>query len=171
VVSKTTKDKLQPLQEYGIYSRLVQAVFSTRKQFGRHGQGPSDDEVLGLSTLTAEVRTVLERLTPTSTDPGRQLTLESFYGPNRFKCPRINCQYFYKGFPKEEPRKQHVSRHERAFLCYFEGCPSSIFGYSFPKELEDHLFNDHGIDTSDDLDFPKNCFDATAENTSFNLSV
>jgi len=154
VVSKSTKDKLQALQEYGIYSRLVQAVFSTRKQFGRHGQGPSDDEVLDLSTLTAEVRTVLERLTPTSTDPERQLTLESFYGPNRFKCPRVNCQYFYKGFPKEEPRKQHVARHERAFLCYFEGCPSSIFGYSFPKELQDHMFNDHGIDTPDDLDFP-----------------
>ncbi|KAH8789515.1 hypothetical protein F5882DRAFT_354269 [Hyaloscypha sp. PMI_1271] len=154
VVSKTTKDKLQPLQEYDIYSRLVQAVISTRKQFGRHGQGPSDDEVLDLSTITAEVRTVLERLTPTSTGPERQLTLEGFYGPNQFKCPRVNCQYFYKGFPKEEPRKQHVARHERAFLCYFEGCPSSIFGYSFPKELQGHMFNDHGIDTSDDLDFP-----------------
>lgn len=155
VVSKAIKDKLQPLKDYDIYNRLAQAVMSTRKQLGRHGQGPSDDEILDLSTITAEVRTVLEKTTPVSTDLERQLTLERFYGPNRFKCPRINCQYFYKGFPKFEHRQQHVARHDRAFLCYFEGCPTSIFGCSFLKELKDHMFNDHGIDVSDDLEFPR----------------
>ena len=155
VVSKMIQDKLQPMKEYGIFSKLTQAVFSTRKQLGRHGQGPGADEVLDLSPITEEVRTVLETLSSTSKGTDRQLILDRFYGPNRFKCPRINCQYFYKGFLKEDHRKQHVARHDRAFLCYFEGCPTSIFGCSFPKELEEHMFNDHGIDMSDDLEFPK----------------
>ena len=155
VVSKTIQDKLQPMKEYGMFSKLVQAVFSTRKQLGRHGQGPVADEVLDLSSITKEVRRVLETLSSTSDGTDRQLILDRFYGPNRFKCPRINCQYFYKGFLKEDHRKQHVARHDRAFLCYFEGCPTSIFGCSFPKELEEHMFNDHGMDISDDLEFPK----------------
>ena len=155
VVLKTIQDRLQPMKEYGMFSKLRQAVFSTRRQLGRHGQGPFADEVLDLSSITKEVRAVLETLSSTSSGTDRQLILDRFYGPNRFKCPRINCQYFYKGFLKEDHRKQHVARHDRAFLCYFEGCPTSIFGCSFPKELEEHMFNDHGMDISDDLEFPK----------------
>jgi hypothetical protein len=48
-------DKLQQMKEYGIFSKLPQVVFSTRKQVGRHGQGPVADEVLDLSSITKEV--------------------------------------------------------------------------------------------------------------------
>jgi hypothetical protein len=54
VVSKTIQDNLQPMKEYGMFSKLGQAAFSTRKQLGRHGQGPVADEILDLSSITKE---------------------------------------------------------------------------------------------------------------------
>lgn len=99
VASKTMQEKLQPLREFDFHSKLTQAVVSTRKQLGRHRQGPSDDEARGISTITAQFRAVLEKLVSISLDPEKKSTLEKFYGLNWFKCPRINCQYFYKGFP------------------------------------------------------------------------
>jgi hypothetical protein len=155
VASKTMQEKLRPLREHDVHSKLTQAVIHTRKQFTHHGQGPCEDEALHLTTITAQVRAALEKLASISTGPEIQATLQKYYGLNWFKCPRINCQYFYKGFSREEHRNQHVARHERAFLCYFEGCPTSIFGCSFAKELEDHMFDNHGIDMSNDLEFPK----------------
>jgi hypothetical protein len=155
VASKTMQEKLQPLREFDFHSKLTQAVVSTRKQLGRHGQDPSDDEALDISTITAQFRAVLEKLASTSPDPEKKSTLEKFYGPNWFKCPRINCQYFYKGFSIEEHRKQHVDRHERAFLCFFEGCPTATFGCATSKELEDHMSDYHGIDVPDGLEFPE----------------
>jgi hypothetical protein len=154
VASKTIQEKLQPLREFDFHGKLTQAVVSTRKQLRRHGQGPSDEEALDISTITAQSRAVLEKLAFTSTDPEKKSTLEKFYGPNWFKCPRINCQYFYKGFPIEEHRKQHVARHERAFLCFFEGCPTTTFGCATSKELEDHTSDYHGIDVPGGLEFP-----------------
>ncbi|KAH0563509.1 hypothetical protein GP486_001930 [Trichoglossum hirsutum] len=155
VASKTLQEKLQPLRESDFYNKLTQAIISTRKQLGRHGQGPSDDEALDIPTITAQYRAVLEKLSSASSDPEMKSTLKKFYGPNWFKCPRINCQYFYKGFYIEEHREQHVARHERAFLCFFEGCPTTTFGCATSKELEDHMSDYHGIDVPDSLEFPK----------------
>lgn len=154
VASKTVQEKFQLLKEYDFHSKLLQAVVSTRKQLGRYGLGPSDEDVLDISLITAHFRAVLESLVSNNVNTEQTLKLKELYGPNLFKCPRINCQYFYKGFAVEEHRNQHVARHDRAFLCSFEGCPTATFGCATSKELEDHMLHYHGTHGSDALEFP-----------------
>jgi hypothetical protein len=153
VASKTLQDRLYPLKEFAFYTQVTQAIVSIRKELRRNGQGPSKDEPLDISMITTKVRRVLENLVSAARNPETELTLKIFYGPNLFKCPRINCQYFYKGFSNQGHRDQHVARHERAFTCFFEGCPTTTFGCTTAKDLADHMSNYHGIE--DDLDFPE----------------
>jgi hypothetical protein len=110
VASKTLQDRLYPLKEFAFYTQVTQAIVSIRKELRRNGQGPSKDEPLDISMITTKVRRVLENLVSAARNPETELTLKIFYGPNLFKCPRINCQYFYKGFSNQGHRDQHVAR-------------------------------------------------------------
>jgi hypothetical protein len=153
-VSKTWKDRLAPLVWCDFYKDLEQAVLFCKKQISPHGQGPSDDDTLDLPSITAKIRKALEGFQNQSLSSAEREGIKKYYGQNWFKCPRMNCQYFDKGFAMEKQRDHHVLRHERAFTCTFEGCPTTTFGCATAKELETHMFEYHGISNNEKLDFP-----------------
>lgn len=136
------------------YNRISQAVEWSRKQLGPHCVGPTEDEALDLWQVTRKIRSVLEDLHIRSLPETEVQILRQFYGSNWFKCPRISCHYYHQGFSTADKRKNHVDRHERPFLCVFDGCQMKLFGCPTEDELKKHVLNWHGIDAFDGKEYP-----------------
>ncbi|XPS93405.1 hypothetical protein M3J09_002762 [Ascochyta lentis] len=143
-VSKTLQMQLAPLNHYGEYSKICQAIVSTKNQLLSTGKGPLNDEVLHISKVMSSLRSEMELFAkaPDTTTLQRD-DIHSFYGPNLFKCARLNCRFYYEGFATEHQRKQHNDKHERAFLCPEKGCPWATIGYPTAKELRAHTKECH----------------------------
>lgn len=153
-ISKTLQGKLLPLQTCHFYAKACQAIVAAEKHLRTTGKGLSDDDVLNISQSLCRIRGVLERVAaPPPPDPRRKETITKLYGPNWFKCPRVNCQFFHEGFPTAYYCNRHNSKHERAFTCVEEECHRSILGFTTAKELKKHILEFHG--TSADRDNPR----------------
>lgn len=136
------------------YDRISQAVEWSRKQLGPYCVGSTVDEALDLWQVTDKIRSVLEDLHSRLLPETKAQKLRQFYGSNWFKCPRISCHYYHQGFSTAEKRKNHVDRHERPFLCVFDGCQMKLFGCPTEDELKKHVLNWHGIDAFDGKEYP-----------------
>ncbi len=89
-------------------------------------------------------RSILESLRSERTlDAATKTKLEQYYGTHWYKCPRHSCPYFYKGFSDASSRKNHVTRHEKPFLCTETSCPRIHLGFSTEKELKKHIAISH----------------------------
>jgi hypothetical protein len=145
-----------------LYEKTAQAVEWSRKQLGPHCKSPNEDEALDIWKFTNRLRSVLESMhrpqISKSLPDADARQLDEFYGTNWFKCPRVSCQYYHYGFDSADRRDTHVDRHDRPFLCFFDGCPVKRFGCLSKKDLKRHVFEYHGIDMPGDRDmeeFPK----------------
>ncbi|KAF2800244.1 hypothetical protein K505DRAFT_229183, partial [Melanomma pulvis-pyrius CBS 109.77] len=155
VVSKTMEDNLSSLKSHDFHEKILQAIIANKNQLLPTGKGPSDDEVLHLSEVSQAIRNEMETiaLSPETTQDDKT-KLEQFYGSNWFKCRRINCQFYSRGFPSKSQRDDHISKHERSFTCTEEGCPQAVIGCTAAKDLKKHMNDYHGIETPADLKFP-----------------
>ncbi|KAI1321681.1 hypothetical protein F5Y16DRAFT_416784 [Xylariaceae sp. FL0255] len=148
--TKKVQKALESMETSESFDRIVQAVSWANRQSSDHGRGPHPDEALDLSSITSRIRSVLEEMVHSRpTNEGKEV-LQSFYGSRLFKCPRVNCIYYYQGFDTFAKREHHLNKHNRPFLCYFSGCQYEVSGHATEKELKAHLFKYHGVDLSDD---------------------
>ncbi|KAI1387872.1 uncharacterized protein F4822DRAFT_294625 [Hypoxylon trugodes] len=154
VISKTTHEGLKPLSQSGLYTKIAQAVGWSKKQLGEGGRGPSEEEALDLQRITSKLRAVLEKCYSTLSQRERE-GLEQFYGQKWFKCPRINCYFYHEGFNRGNERDDHMARHERPFMCIVDGCHMATFGCVTESALKAHLFEYHGVDLLDEMEFPE----------------
>lgn len=154
-VPKRIKDWLEPFTTCESFDEIAQAVVWSKWQLGINSQTPSDDEALDLWKRVQKVREVLTTITTSSSALINRKSLEDFYGQKHFKCPRISCFYYHEGFQTERERNSHVEKHERPFLCVVSTCLSAKFGYSSRSELTRHFFEKHGLDLSDESEFPQ----------------
>lgn len=148
VVSKPMQDKLKALQILEAYSSLAQAIVWQRKCLTIDSK--ELPRVLGFPQVTANIRAATERTVYSNCDVETQRKIELYYGTKHFKCSRLYCQYFYQGFQTREERNKHCDRHDRAFVCTFEGCPIAIFGCVSKSDLAKHLLRFHGIQDGKD---------------------
>ncbi|KAI0577634.1 zf-H2C2-2 domain-containing protein [Pyrenophora tritici-repentis] len=155
VVSPTIEKVLDSLTGSDIYDSICQAVVSTKNQLLPTGKGPSDDEPLKLADAVRAIRTELESMvsSPHATNKEKK-TLHGFYGTNLYKCPRLNCQFYWKGFAKLAIRDHHVLKHERSFMCTEEGCPQATIGCITAQDLQKHAEDCHGKVVNPNADFP-----------------
>ena len=151
VISKTMHDKLQGLSGFRFYDNLAQAIVFSQRQLANNEVGVSDTETLRFPAITTHIRSEIEQLQ--STDEQIHATLKKYHGTNLFKCRYLSCQYFYKGFNKRLDRDRHLERHDRAYNCTFEGCPTATFGCVSKNDLDKHMLESHGV-VSEDPDFP-----------------
>ncbi|KAI2633104.1 hypothetical protein GGS26DRAFT_555304 [Hypomontagnella submonticulosa] len=154
VISKTTHENLGVLSTSRLYHRIAQAVGWSKRQLGKGGLGPTEDEALDLSYVTSKLREALENLDLLLAQDEKE-RLYQYYGVKWFKCPRINCFFYHEGFKTSEERDNHIARHERPFMCIVEGCHNATFGCVTEGALKIHLFEFHGIDLLDDTEFPE----------------
>lgn len=156
VVSSTTQKCLSALAMYDTYDNICQAIVSTKHQLLPTGKGPSADEPLNIANAVQAIRTELEMLVSSSdTTEEQKRQLQHFYGSGMFKCQRLNCQFYWKGFATQAMRDYHVSKHERAFMCTEEGCPQATIGCVTAQDLLKHMESDHGKTMEADVEFPE----------------
>ncbi|KAF2088965.1 hypothetical protein K490DRAFT_37933 [Saccharata proteae CBS 121410] len=137
-------DRLQPLLSYDFldFGSLVQAVAAFKKESATYGD-TWENRTLDLSAMTLQLREFSENLVTPSTISASRSRLQTLYGKNLFKCPKINCQFFYQGYYTKVERDEHVAKHSRAFLCSVSGCPHATLGFASAPELKSHLATAH----------------------------
>lgn len=151
VISKPMHDKLKALQILDVYGSLAQVIIWQRKCLTIDSK--ELHQLLDFPQVTTNIRAATERTVNSNCDAETQRKIELYYGTKHFKCSRLYCQYFYQGFQTREERNKHCDRHDRAFICTFEGCPTAIFGCASKSDLAKHLLEFHGIQDGKD-EFP-----------------
>ncbi|KAF1840937.1 uncharacterized protein K460DRAFT_410330 [Cucurbitaria berberidis CBS 394.84] len=155
-VSKTMEENLAALTSYDMYDSICQAVISTKNQLLPTGKGPSDDEPLSIAKVMEAIRTQLEAIVSSpSITTVQEDQLKRLYGSNYYKCRRLNCQFYSRGFPTHIQRDRHISKHERSFVCTEEGCPQAVIGCVTAKDLQKHMEEYHGTVVEADADYPE----------------
>ncbi|KAK6062398.1 zinc finger protein [Seiridium cupressi] len=153
--SKSVASQLPALMSSECFERLCHAITWAHKQFSIHGQAPSDDDALDLSNILFNVRSVFEDLAASQTTNEQGTVLGDMYGHNWFKCPRINCLYFHRGFKSKSQRQHHLDQHERPYMCIMPECDASTFGFPTQALLNQHMDEEHGASAASELEFPK----------------
>lgn len=155
-VSKAMHDKLRPVKLFEHYDALAQAIVWCRKQVSVEKAGDADTtNVLDFPEVTHHIRSTLEDMARDGLTTQQRADLELYYGHSGlFKCPKIFCHHFAFGFASREHRDIHLSRHERAYTCTIEGCPTAVFGCLSLKDLENHMLESHGVLVDND-EFPR----------------
>ncbi|KAK4220845.1 hypothetical protein QBC38DRAFT_493303 [Podospora fimiseda] len=152
---------LSRLKNFDSYDRICKAVAAVRRELTQHSPRGSEESPLDLADIVKRARDTLASYSEFGnlTDAKRAL-LHSLYGPNWFKCSMMNCEYFHQGFKSRQQLDQHITRHERPFLCMVTEpteCQAHTFGFTTKDALHRHLLAAHGIDvgdSADDLEFP-----------------
>lgn len=143
-VSKTLQTQLAPIKHCSEYEKTCQAVVSTKNQLLPSGKGPLKEEVLYISKVMSNIRSEMESFAQAlNITNAEKDNIEAFYGPNLFKCVRLNCRFYHEGFATDTQQRQHNDKHERAFLCAERGCPWETIGYATGKELRAHIKQCH----------------------------
>lgn len=155
-ISDKLQKSLAMLQQHEFYERACQAVAAAKSWLRPTSKAPSDENALHLPQAIRRIRSVLERLTSSSLSKITEDFIVQHYGSNCFKCPRMNCQFFYQGFVNNDQRDLHTAKHDRCFTCIWQGCLYETIGFTTSKDLRTHIFQQHGVnDEPDDLKFPE----------------
>lgn len=163
-VPKTLRENLSALKNYDMYDNLCLAIASTKNQLLPTRKGPSDDEPLYLHRAIEALRSELESMISSpNTTPTQKILLKELYGVNFFKCSRINCQFYSKGFATQTQRDHHISKHERAYTCKEERCPQAVIGCVTAQDLQNHMVEYHGAAIDADLEYPEEELEADAD--------
>ncbi|KAI4162388.1 MAG: hypothetical protein LQ342_003954 [Letrouitia transgressa] len=112
----------------------------------------NEDSIPYLLSRISQVRTILEELSPQQ-KKDLPLVTEA-YGKSLFKCPKIHCPRFVRGFSTRKQRDQHLRFHERSFKCTEQSCDYLTIGFPTKAELTRHTEICH-VKPSDDYNFPQ----------------
>ena len=157
VISKTLSGHLNSLRQYEVFDKACQAVAAAKSWLRPTAKEPIGDDVLRIPVVVKHIRTILEHLTeaPTSTAETKSL-IEELYGCCSYKCDRISCQFFHRGFMTGGQLEQHTNKHERSFICIEQGCFYEIIGFTSANDLKRHTLDFHGIQIDPaELKFPE----------------
>ncbi|KAK5056111.1 hypothetical protein LTR84_012664 [Exophiala bonariae] len=156
VVPSKVYQCLKILEQHDYYDQACQAVAAAKSWLRPSRKKPLTDVSLRLPRVMYDIRAIIEPLSSSQalSDEERGLVVQ-YYGFNHYKCSRMNCQFFHRGFPTDSQRDQHTSKHDRSFICMSFGCPYAIIGFATSKELEKHMLSYHGIEANpEELEFP-----------------
>ena len=157
VISKTLSEHLTSLRPYELFDKACQAVAAAKGWLRPTAKAPTGDDVLRIPLMVKHIRTVLERLTQAPTNTAETISLiEELYGRCCYKCDRMSCQFFHRGFMTRGQLEQHTNRHERSFICIEQGCFYEIIGFTSANDLKKHTLDFHGIQIDRaELEFPE----------------
>ena len=111
-------------------------------------------EPFDLEWRTLRIRNVIERRLDESNGINRKV-FQELYGMNHFKCPRVWCYAFTKGFNGLLARDEHVKRHDRPFNCIDMGCPYHKLGFETEVKLNRHITRNHPWAVDNGFQFPQ----------------
>lgn len=79
--------------------------------------------------------------------------LRTFYGERLFKCRRIDCEFFHRGFQSQDEQDKHRDQHRKVYYCVFPGCSKSLSGFGKKSLLDLHCTEAHGT-RPDESEYP-----------------
>ncbi|KAJ9616538.1 hypothetical protein H2200_000257 [Cladophialophora chaetospira] len=142
-------DKLGESEDTEDLYYVLCAVLAHVKQ---HQKGPYDTKnkisIPALLTTFERNRAFLED--PSHKDfkiemsPTDQQKMKDLYGEKRYKCPKLNCDWFFYGFSDRKSRKKHVDKHDRPFRCDVKECAGEL-GFTSKHDLEVHKKSFHTL--------------------------
>ncbi|KAK3997924.1 hypothetical protein QBC44DRAFT_376363 [Cladorrhinum sp. PSN332] len=144
-VSKPMEEKLKILRPLQRYQSLTQTIIWSRKlqavEVNNDGRADSH-QILDFPAITKNIRSVLERILQSGDDDARE-EVEHYYGTDLFKCSKVYCRHFYRGFSNRGDRDKHIARHDRPHRCSAEFCLMATIGFVSKRELEKHMVQYH----------------------------
>ncbi|KAF1956409.1 hypothetical protein CC80DRAFT_446319 [Byssothecium circinans] len=148
-IPKYITDRLKTFCKKDNIDRVASAIYLAKRQLLAPAKSSSNEEVLTIHNSLKQIRTHLEDGNFSIADPHK---FQQMYGSHIFKCPRVNCVWFYSGFTTKQERDDHVLKHDRAYFCSFPGCHISTLGCATLKDLQKHETDSHGTISLDDDD-------------------
>ena len=138
-VERRWKDDLSPIPKVG--SEIQQALDFFRKLPGRT---KDRNERFDIEWRTAQIRGQLEAREESLIPGTMQRTLfHEMYGTRLFRCPKPECEYYFRGFDSRAQRQRHIEWHERPHLCSHSECVYHELGFPTLQYLERHLKSAH----------------------------
>ncbi|KAL3455110.1 hypothetical protein BJX64DRAFT_295359 [Aspergillus heterothallicus] len=135
-VNQYTKRRLRPFWDKPFYSRLARTFEYWTSETAR--QRSDIVRIIGLSRIIPTIRSEIEAVALDDKE-----ALQPFHGDNIWRCNRLNCKFFYKGFTDPRQRDEHLQEHERDVFCNVLGCPFSQVGFTSRIDLEAHKLESH----------------------------
>jgi hypothetical protein len=146
-LSDTTKTEsgYRVFKSTDFFLKLLYVVSLARSNravvYSRPGVSEGESYLLAqLDLVRSEFEKVASSLTPGSSEFAKY---HKYYGQDWFKCQRMTCGYFYKGFDKQLHRDEHFKKHDRPFRCSFIGCHGAITGSQSARDLAKHMSEYH----------------------------
>lgn len=133
---------------YGFYQDLV---LIWKHLHARRGDDHKQRNKVNIGTLESalrENRKQLEKVAMSNMIDSDATTFKERYGKYPFKCDRLLCDWFYRGFEDADGRDNHLKRHDRPYRCPVPDCSIVEFGFSTNKDREKHIRAYHPDDAA-----------------------
>ncbi|KAJ5626588.1 hypothetical protein N7528_004015 [Penicillium herquei] len=130
------------LYQWGNFEQFLQAFHAKDEQVRTFGESAALNQALDIPDVISRIRRSLEETKLESNSPNGSM-ISSFYGVDVFKCSRLSCDFFHRGFHTAKQRDEHIEKHNRSFGCPFPVCVRATLGFSTQRELQKHISQTH----------------------------
>jgi len=151
----------EPFRSYNLADDLTQAAYTWSSRISQQNKMKDNDldgaDLLSLETSISSLRTALDSLGQSEANTVKSNDLHRFHGAKLFKCAATGCRFFHEGFRSLAEKNSHQARHKNAYVCNFDGCPKSLFGFPKLDSLRTHIIEAHrtiDISNSSHSEFP-----------------
>jgi hypothetical protein len=113
-IPEPTRSLLSCLQEFegDGFESFLKAFVATERQVDTYGEGAASNNALDIMDIIARIRANFEDgARRESWDEVDQQLFPFFYGEAIYKCPRVSCSYFCRGFTSATKRDAHIRKH------------------------------------------------------------
>ncbi|KAJ5959494.1 uncharacterized protein N7479_006644 [Penicillium vulpinum] len=142
---------------WGYFEKLCRAFISTQNQIQSYGEDAALNDALDIPDIVTRVRGTLEHAASSLLDSWNdydQNMFKFFYGDEVYKCPRMSCEYFHRGFQSPKEREAHIQKHTRPYCCSYPGCLRTALGFLSKAELRKHVAQTHETALRGEHSFP-----------------
>ena len=160
----TMRRVVNRIQEYGVCynsEQIFDVLIATQQQFDSYGVAFASNDALDMLDVISRIRALFEDLVSDTRDVhqdcqgvDRLKMLKYFYGDRPFKCPRMSCEFFHRGFSTPEQRDAHISKHDRPYGCSYPGRFRSTLRFCSERELRKHISQAHDRAEREERSFP-----------------
>lgn len=137
----------EPFGSYNLADDLTQAAYTWSSRISQQNKVRDNDldgvDLLSLETSISSLRTALDSLGQSEANTANSNDLHRFHGAKLFKCAATGCRFFHEGFRGLAEKNAHQDRHKNAYVCNFDGCPKSLFGFPKLDLLRTHILEAH----------------------------
>lgn len=109
-----------------------------------------DDYSSPTLVLLDTVPTIRAQIEELATENPQDYRIRKYYGESLFKCTKLCCDWYSRGFCTAREREKHVAKHERPYRCRYWNCTWARMGFTNQGDLDKHIEDYHTSNVKDD---------------------